>query len=96
MALRRNPKVEAAPLKDEMLLFNGTANKFFVMNASAAFLWEQLREPAELEALAAKMCESFSGVAPDQALADIRATVNTMLELELLISEGAGSPPGHP
>lgn len=89
MTLRRNPQVEAAPLKDEMLLFNGAANKFFVMNASAAFLWERLREPADEKGLAAAMCESFSGVGAEQALADIRQTVKTMLELGLLIDEGA-------
>ena len=88
MTLRRNPKVEVAPLKDELVLFDGTANKFFVMNASAAFLWEQLQEPSAEEALAARMCASFSGVGADQALDDIRRTVKQMLELGLLIEEG--------
>jgi hypothetical protein len=88
MTLRRNPQVEAAPLKDELLLFNGTANKFFVMNASAAFLWQQLDEPAGEEVLVAKMCESFTGVDAAQALADVRQTVQKMIELGLLIDEG--------
>jgi hypothetical protein len=88
MALRRNPQVESAPLRDELLLFNGSANKFFVMNASAAFLWEQLSEPAGEEDLAARMCASFSGVAAEQARADVQQTVRTMVELGLLIDEG--------
>lgn len=89
MTLRRNPQVEAAPLKDEMLLFNGAANKFFVMNASAAFLWDELREPTAEEVLAARMCKSFSGVGVEQARADIRATVKEMVALGLLIEETA-------
>jgi hypothetical protein len=89
MTLRRNPQIEAAPLKDEMLLFNGNGNKFFVMNVTAAFLWERLREPAGEETLAEALCTSFSGIAADQALADVRQTVKTMLELGLLVDESA-------
>lgn len=96
MTLRRNPQVEASPLKDEMLLFDGAANKFFVMNASAAFLWEQLGEPKAEEALAVKMCESFSGVAIDRARADVRATVKQMVDLGLLIEEGAEAKSAKP
>ena len=88
--------MEAAPLKGEMLLFNGSANKFFVMNASAAFLWEQLREPAAEEALAARMCESFSGVDVEQARADVRTAVKEMVSLGLLIDEGADAPGAQP
>lgn len=89
MKLRRNPQVEVAPLKDELLLFDGPTNKFFVMNPTAAFLWEQLREPAAEEALAAALCAAFSGVGAERALADIRQTVATMRELGLLIDESA-------
>jgi hypothetical protein len=85
MTLLRNPQVEASPLKDEMLLFDGKANKFFVMNASAAFLWEQLSEPASVEALAEKMRASFHGVDDSQALSDVQQTVRMMLDLGLLI-----------
>ena len=88
MTIRRNPQIEAAPLKDEMLLFNGSDNKFFVMNITAAFLWERLREPAGEEALAEALCKSFSGIAADQALADVRQTVKSMLELGLLVDDG--------
>jgi coenzyme PQQ synthesis protein D (PqqD) len=87
MILRRNPQIEAAPLKDEMLLFNGNANKFFVMNVTAAFLWERLREPADVDALADALCTSFSGIAADRALADVRQAVKSMLDLGLLVDE---------
>ena len=87
MTLRRNPKVEAAPLKDEMLLFDGKDNKFFVMNVTAAFLWERLREPAGEEALVQALCASFSGITPDQALADVRQAVKSMLDLGLVVEE---------
>jgi hypothetical protein len=88
MTLRRNPQIEAAPLKDEILLFNGSANKFFVMNVTAAFLWERLGEPIGEGALAQALCTSFSGITADQALADVRQTVKSMLDLGLLVDEG--------
>lgn len=94
MTLRRNPQVEAAPLKDELLLFNGSANKFFVMNPSAAFLWEALSTPTGEQALAERMCASFSGVGVEQALADVRNTLKTMVDLGLLIDETAGAKAG--
>lgn len=90
MMLRRNPQIEASPLKSELLLFNGAANKFFVMNASAAFLWNQLAEPAGEETLAERLCASFSGVGAQQALEDVRKTIRDMVELGLLIDDGAG------
>jgi hypothetical protein len=89
MTLRKNPQIEAAPLKDELLLFNASSNKFFVMNASAAFLWERIRDTASEETLASAMCESFSGLSADQALADVRNTVKMMVDLGLLIDEGS-------
>lgn len=91
MTLRRNPQVEASKLKDELLLFNGSVNKFFVMNSSAAFLWEQLSEPAGEQALAERLRVSFSGVDAQQALADVRQTIRSMVELGLLIEDGAAA-----
>jgi hypothetical protein len=58
------------------------------MNVTAAFLWERLREPAGEEALAEALCTSFTGIAADQALADVRQAVKSMLDLGLLVDEG--------
>lgn len=83
--------MEASALNDELLLFNSAVNKFFVMNASAAFLWDQLKEPAGEDKLAERMCASFSGVGAQQALEDVRKTIRTMVDHGLLIDEGAGT-----
>jgi hypothetical protein len=85
MIYQRNPRIEAAPLKNELLLFNGKDNKFFVTNVTAAFLWERLREPASEQTLAAAICASFGGVSMEQAIADVRITVKTMLDVGLLV-----------
>ena len=85
--LRRHPDIEEAPLKNELLLFRGSDNKFFVMNSTAAFLWQRLESPAEEEDLAARVCAAFSGVSADQARADVADTIKLMLELNLIRSE---------
>lgn len=90
---RRKQDIEAAPLKDELLLFNAANNKFFVMNATAALLWERLREPAGEAALAEALCVAFSGVAPEGALADVRTTIAALLDLGLVIDDGTATDP---
>jgi len=62
------------------------------MNFTAAFLWDLLREPASEEALAQALCTTFSGIGQEQALADVRQTVKSMLELGLLVNESADAP----
>jgi hypothetical protein len=87
MALRRHPDVEAAPLKNELLLFRATDNKFFVMNATAAYLWQRLEQPSDEAELAARVCAAFSGVSGEQARADVADTIRQMLDLNLIRSE---------
>ena len=86
MLLRRNPEVEAAPLKDELLVFDGKGNKFFVMNVTAAFLWKRLETPAEERDLVEGLCAAFTGVTQEQARSDVGDTVREMLTLGLLVN----------
>jgi hypothetical protein len=76
---QRNPGIEAAPLERESILFNPTVNKFYLLNRSAAFIWEQLQSPASAEEIAASLCRSFGGVAETQAREDVRSTLEEML-----------------
>ena len=65
----RGPAIEMAPLQDETILFNPSKNQFCVLNNTAAFIWNHLASPVTTEALAARLCESFSSVAPEHASA---------------------------
>jgi PqqD family protein of HPr-rel-A system len=83
--LRQNPEIEKAELKGELLLFNNASNKFFVMNPTAAFVWEKLASPTDEQALATALCASFSQTTKEQALEDVKETLKTMRELGLIL-----------
>lgn len=89
MLLLRNPDVEAAPLKDELLLYCSKTSKFFVMNDTAAFLWKKLESPASEEQLADGLRAAFTPVSAEQALEDVRRTVKEMLAHELIQTQDA-------
>ena len=84
---RRSPAIEMAPLQEETILFDPQNNKFCLLNRTAAFLWNQLATPASSEALCAKICESFSGVAPENAVRDTRSALEEMRSLNFVIEE---------
>jgi PqqD family protein of HPr-rel-A system len=85
--LRRNPEIEASELNGELLLFNGATNKFFVMNSTAAFLWEQMKQPTGEEELASALCQHFNGATREQAREDVKETLKNLKELGLLLDQ---------
>ena len=38
--------VESAPLRDEVILFHASSNKFCVLNRTSSFIWSELQKPA--------------------------------------------------
>ena len=85
--MRQNPEIESSELNGELLLFNGTTNKFFVMNPTAAFIWETIKQPTSERELAAGLCQRFTGTTQEQALADVSETLKNMRELGLLLEQ---------
>ena len=85
--MRQNPDIEVSELNGELLLFNGTTNKFFVMNPTAAFVWERIKQPTGEQELASELCARFSGTTKEQALADVQETLENMRELGLLLEQ---------
>ena len=83
--MRQNPEIEKAELKGELLLFNSASNKFFVMNPTAAFVWEKLAEPTNEQELATALCTRFAQTTKEQALEDVKETLKTMRELGLVL-----------
>jgi hypothetical protein len=82
--LHQNPEIEASELNGELLLFNGKTNKFFVMNKTAAFVWEKIKQPTDEQALASALCQNFKGLTEGQALEDIKETIKNMRDLGLI------------
>ena len=81
---RRMPSVEAAPMQDETVLFNPDTNKFCVLNASAALVWQTLETPQPAAVLANQLCEAFDGVSADQALRDVETALQQLQSLSLV------------
>jgi coenzyme PQQ synthesis protein D (PqqD) len=84
---RRSPTIEMAPLQDETILFDPQKNRFCLLNRTAAFIWNQLAMPASSHALGAKICESFSGVALDNAVRDANSALREMHSLNFVVEE---------
>jgi hypothetical protein len=81
----RSAGIEAAPLKDEVILFHPPSNKFCVLNRTSTFIWSQLAEPATCEGIAARMGASFTGVTPSEAMSDVDIALREMLALGLVV-----------
>jgi hypothetical protein len=83
---RRSASIEMAPLQDETILFNPEKKQFCVLNRTASLLWSQLANPTTIENLAAKVCESFSGVTFENAQRDAEHAVQEMLALNFIVN----------
>lgn len=82
----RNPVVEIAPLKDEMVLFHPGTNKFCLLNKTMSFIWSHAAKAATAEEIEAQICRSFANAAADRVKTDVEAAIGQMMELDLLVS----------
>ena len=83
---QRNPRVEAAPLNEEAILLDPTTSNFFMLNRTSSFIWERLSTPATADSVAAAICDSFRDIALADAQSDVRAALDQMLSMGLVIS----------
>jgi hypothetical protein len=81
---KKNPKVEEAPLRDDLLLFNPESAKFFMLNPTMAFVWRRCGELQSYQALAENLAVEFDGVDEAAAAADVLSAVNELMSLGLL------------
>ena len=84
---QKNPRVEAAPLNEEAILFDPTGSKFFMLNSTSSFIWERLTSPTTAESLAAEICKSFDNVSPTDALKDVCSALDQMLSMQIVIAD---------
>lgn len=85
--LRRNPKIEEAPLQGELMLYDPATTKFFVMNATMAFLWRQCDGERPLSAIVEQLSREFSDVDPVAARAELGKSLDELVSLGLLVPE---------
>ena len=83
---QRNAAVEAAPLKDESVLFNPGTNKFCLLNKTMAFIWSSLETSSSSQQISTRIVENFAGVTESEARSDVERALSQMLELGLLVA----------
>ena len=84
---RRTESIEASPMQGESLLFDPVTNRFCLLNATAAMVWERLEQPATVEELAAALCLHFDAPEPAQVKQDVHAALERLTDLALVAPE---------
>ena len=77
----RNPKIEAAPMKGECVLFNPQNNKFCLLNGTASLLWDRLDSAKNADELALELERNFAGVDQERARQDAVATMKDLMDI---------------
>ena len=87
-SFEQNKEVEAAPLNEEAILLDPTSSKFFMLNSTSAFVWEQLSTPATIEGIATAIVDNFADVTKENAIADVSTTVEELVSMNLVVATG--------
>lgn len=83
--MRRNPKIEEAPLQGELILYDPGSAKFFVLNKTMAFAWRHCdRAPDDM---VETLRQEFAEVEPATAEGDLREAIDQLCNLGLLEAE---------
>lgn len=86
MTFQRNQEVEAAPLNEEAILFHPSSSKFFMLNSTSAFIWNQLATPVTIERIATAIADNFAEVTPENAIVDVHDTVEQLVSMDLVVA----------
>jgi hypothetical protein len=81
MFYARANNVEEAPLQDETILLQPAAKTFCLLNRTAAFIWKEMSETYSSELIARKLQTTFEGVSADQAVKDVKSTLQNLVAL---------------
>jgi hypothetical protein len=88
---QRNEAMEAAPLDEEVIIFDPTTSRFFLLNRTSTFLWDRLASPTTAETLASEIDRSFAGADPQRSRREVQATLEEWLSLNLVTAAEAAS-----
>ena len=91
-SLRRNPRIEEAPLEKELMLFDPESSRFFVLNGTMAFIWRGWEEDLTAPVIVERLEREFEGVDPAAARADVEKALEDLVSNGLLIDSENKSP----
>ena len=81
----RNTKVEAAPMKDETILFNPGNNKFCELNVTAALIWQVLEQPKSVSEITAALIDKFHNTDCIQVEKDVLQVLDLLRNIECVV-----------
>ena len=84
--LQQNSVVETAPLQDDSILFHSGQNRFCILNRTSSFIWNKLQSPSSAEEIAEQLMVAFEGVTAADALRDVNAALQKLMELDLVVT----------
>jgi hypothetical protein len=82
---RRNPTVEEAPLQGELMLFDPSSAKFFVLNRSMAYLWRGCNGERTLGELVDGARTEFAGFDPVRMETEFSKAIEDLVSLGLIV-----------
>jgi hypothetical protein len=85
---KRNPAAETAPLGKGLMVLEPKERRFCALNATSSLIWAKLQEPVSAEQLAKHVVANYQGVEEADALQDVRAIIDEMSSLGIVISVG--------
>ena len=85
----RNPRIEEAPLQNELMLFDPQTSRFFVLNGTMAFIWRHCDGAKSAAEIADGLVRDFSGVDPAAARTDVRAAFDELISSGLVVDGAA-------
>lgn len=88
-AFARNSSVEEAPLQGDLMLFEPSTSKFFVLNQTMAFLWRSLDGERTLATVLDRLKSEFDDVNETAAAADLTNAAQELVSLGLVTPVGA-------
>jgi hypothetical protein len=85
VVLSRNPKIEEAPLQNELMLFDPSSGQFFVLNSTMAFLWKACDGKETLPSIVDRALIQFAGADSDRVRQEFDAAAAELRRLGLLL-----------
>jgi hypothetical protein len=86
MVFRHSTNVQGASMEGETVLLDLSTGRYYTLNRMGSVIWEQCTGHSTIRDIHAVLCDRFE-VAPEQALDDLVALINQLVEEGLLRQE---------
>ena len=83
----RNPKIEEAPLGNDLMLFDPAKSQFYVLNSTMAYLWKNCEKGASLEGIVASVPRDFSVAEGAPVATEMKAALDELLALGVVTAD---------